>query len=88
MVSSSVDVYLPAFQLLPVSFQNALIRELDHTKKLIEESHHEKVRDRFKPILPLNIGSLQYIFIILDTQLCLHQIIVMSVNVLSYRSNS
>lgn len=23
--------------------QNALIRELDHTKKLIEESHHEKV---------------------------------------------
>uniref|UniRef100_A0A671XPS9 PTPRF interacting protein alpha 1 n=1 Tax=Sparus aurata TaxID=8175 RepID=A0A671XPS9_SPAAU len=35
--------------------KNALIRELDHTKKLIEESHHEKVRDCFKPILPLNI---------------------------------
>lgn len=29
----------------PASSQNALIRELDHTKKLIEESHHEKVRD-------------------------------------------
>lgn len=68
MVSSSVTVYLPACQLRPVSFQNALIRELDHTKKLIEESHHEKVRDRFKPILPLNIGSS---FIILDTQLWL-----------------
>ncbi|TKS70520.1 Liprin-alpha-1 LAR-interacting protein 1 [Collichthys lucidus] len=27
---------------LSVSSQNALIRELDHTKKLIEESHHEK----------------------------------------------
>lgn len=26
-----------------MSPQNALIRELDHTKKLIEESHHEKV---------------------------------------------
>lgn len=40
------SLYLPACQLLPVSSQNALIRELDHTKKLIEESHHEKVRDR------------------------------------------
>uniref|UniRef100_A0A671XP88 PTPRF interacting protein alpha 1 n=1 Tax=Sparus aurata TaxID=8175 RepID=A0A671XP88_SPAAU len=41
--------------------KNALIRELDHTKKLIEESHHEKVRDCFKPILPLNI-----VFLIVD----------------------
>lgn len=23
--------------------QNTLVRELEHTKKLIEESHHEKV---------------------------------------------
>ena len=30
-----------------VSLQNALIRELEHTKKLIEESHHEKVRNQF-----------------------------------------
>uniref|UniRef100_A0A8D0A444 PTPRF interacting protein alpha 1 n=1 Tax=Sander lucioperca TaxID=283035 RepID=A0A8D0A444_SANLU len=28
--------------------KNALIRELEHTKKLIEESHHEKVRDCLK----------------------------------------
>lgn len=27
--------------------QNNLIRELEHTKKLIEDSHHEKVRDSF-----------------------------------------
>lgn len=44
-VSSSVSVYSPVCQLVPVSLQNALIRELEHTKKLIEESHHEKVRD-------------------------------------------
>lgn len=25
--------------------QNALIRDLEHTKKLIEEAHHEKVSD-------------------------------------------
>lgn len=25
-------------------FQNNLIRELEHTKKLIEDAHHEKVR--------------------------------------------
>lgn len=53
MVSSSVTIYLPACQLIPVSFQNALIRELEHTKKLIEESHHEKVRDSLKLLLPL-----------------------------------
>lgn len=46
MVRSSVRVYVSASQLLPPPSQNALIRELDHTKKLIEESHHEKVRDR------------------------------------------
>lgn len=26
-----------------ISLQNSLIRELDHTKKLVEDSHHEKV---------------------------------------------
>lgn len=40
-----VNVYLSASTLVPVSLQNSLIRELEHTKKLIEDSHHEKVRD-------------------------------------------
>lgn len=31
------------FCFVSVSSQNALIRELEHTKKLIEDSHHEKV---------------------------------------------
>lgn len=37
------------FEVLPfhVPSQNNLIRELEHTKKLIEDSHHEKVRDSF-----------------------------------------
>lgn len=43
--SSSVVIF--SLSLCPsVRPQNALIRELDHTKKLIEESHHEKVCDR------------------------------------------
>uniref|UniRef100_A0A667Z4T4 PTPRF interacting protein alpha 1 n=1 Tax=Myripristis murdjan TaxID=586833 RepID=A0A667Z4T4_9TELE len=32
--------------------KNALIRELEHTKKLIEESHHEKVRDQCQDCTP------------------------------------
>uniref|UniRef100_A0A3Q3K479 SAM domain-containing protein n=1 Tax=Monopterus albus TaxID=43700 RepID=A0A3Q3K479_MONAL len=33
--------------------KNNLIRELEHTKKLIEESHHEKVRDHFSVLSDL-----------------------------------
>lgn len=55
MVSISVIVYLPVCQLVSVTFQNALIRELEHTKKLIEESHHEKVKNDFKAFFLLFI---------------------------------
>lgn len=45
--SSSVVIFSLSLSVRPsVRPQNALIRELDHTKKLIEESHHEKVCDR------------------------------------------
>lgn len=83
------SLYLPACQLLPVSSQNALIRELDHTKKLIEESHHEKVRDRLltfpKFMCFFSGGELELFHLRLQLK---QQMIIMSVTALSYRSSS
>uniref|UniRef100_A0A4W6CZI1 PTPRF interacting protein alpha 1 n=1 Tax=Lates calcarifer TaxID=8187 RepID=A0A4W6CZI1_LATCA len=36
--------------------KNALIRELDHTKKLIEESHHEK-SSLFQPLISMSLSD-------------------------------
>lgn len=43
--------------LFDVPSQNNLIRELEHTKKLIEDSHHEKVGDSFS-FLTHRLGAL------------------------------
>lgn len=51
MFGVSHTVALPVCQLVSVVLQNALIRELEHTKKLIEESHHEKVKSGCKDVL-------------------------------------
>lgn len=44
---STFEVFPDLLSCFMFPSQNNLIRELEHTKKLIEDSHHEKVRDSF-----------------------------------------
>lgn len=73
MVVHVVAVCLPVRQLVPVSSQNALIRELEHTKKLIEESHHEKVSGplKYELIIPLCLLAFCNVFYNGGYRLCI-----------------